>query len=210
MILIYNYRRDCLDHYFISKQHKEDDYFQFDWNFFDENFTFKSCDDVFSKNNVDYGTYVLLKTILNCVDVNGEVLDIGCGYGPIGIVIDKFFKDVKITMIDINQTAVELTKQNIIKNRCKNMRCVKVSNAYENVDGKFDFIISNPPIKAGKTVLLEILIGAFDRLNSDGKLIFVIKKKFGEDSVKKQLEKLFSLVEVLKRDSGYYVLMATK
>lgn len=210
MILIYNYRRDCLDHYFISKQHKEDDYFQFDWNFFDENFTFKSCDDVFSKNNVDYGTYVLLKTILNCVDVNGEVLDIGCGYGPIGIVIDKFFKDVKITMIDINQTAVELTKQNIIKNRCKNMRCVKVSNAYENVDGKFDFIISNPPIKAGKTVLLEILIGAFDRLNSDGKLIFVIKKKFGEDSVKKQLEKLFSSVEVLKRDSGYYVLMATK
>ena len=104
-----------MEHYFISKEHQKADYFQFSWKFLDKDFVFKSCDDVFSKDMVDYGTYVLLKTIVNKVEIKGNVLDIGCGYGPIGIVIARFFDNINITMTDINQTAVELIEKTNIE-----------------------------------------------------------------------------------------------
>ena len=199
-----------MEHYFIKKEHNESDYFEFSWKFLDQEYIYKSCDDVFSKDQVDYGTFVLLKTIQKNVKIFGDVLDIGCGYGPIGIVLGKNFPNANFTLCDVNETAVELAKENVKKNKVTNIKKVILSNAYENITGNFDFVISNPPIKAGKKVLLEILLGSFDRLKKGGSLIFVIKKKFGEDSIKKQLEKIFSSVEILVRDSGYYILKATK
>lgn len=199
-----------MEHYFIEKEHKNDDFFEFTWQFEGADYVFKSCDDVFSKDNVDYGTYVLLRTILKKIDISGDVLDIGCGYGPIGIVLSKSFSNVKVTMTDVNGTAVALSQENAKRNNAKNVIEIKLSNAYENIDKTFDFIVSNPPIKAGKKVLLNILLGSYDRLNDGGNLIFVIKKKFGEDSVKKELQKIFKSVEVIKRDSGYYILSAKK
>ena len=153
-----------------------------------------------------------LVTLLNAVlrrEINGKVLDIGCGYGAIGIVLSSFL-DVKVTMTDINQTAVELSKHNVIKNHLKNVKEIYLSNGYENINETFDFIITNPPIKAGKENLLNILIGAFDHLNIGGKLYFVIKKKHGEDSVRKKLATIYSNVEIIKRDSGYYILECVK
>lgn len=199
-----------MEHYFISKEHSQSDYFEFSWKFLDCEFLFKSCDDVFSKNQVDYGTFVLLKTIAKKVQLAGDILDVGCGYGPIGITVAKLNPNTNVTMCDINKTAVELSKENIKKNNISNVKNVVESNAYQNIDGTFDYIISNPPIKAGKDVLLEIVLGSFDKLNAGGSLIFVIKKKFGEDSIKKKLEQIFAAVEVLSRDSGYYILKATK
>lgn len=199
-----------MEHYFIEKEHKKDDYFQFDWNFLGQNYKFLSCDDVFSKNTVDYGTYVLLKTIKKCVDLRGNVLDIGCGYGAIGIVLAKNFESAKFMLSDINGTAVELAQNNVKLNATKNIKSTIKSDAYQNIDEMFDFVISNPPIKAGKKVLLGILLGAYDKLNEGGKLIFVIKKKFGADGIKKRLSEVFAKVEVLERDSGYYILQATK
>ena len=199
-----------MEHYFIAKEHNKEDYFEFSHKFSDFDFVFKSCDDVFSKDQVDYGTNVLIKTIVKKVELFGNVLDIGCGYGPIGIILSKFFNQTKFTLCDINQTAVELATENAQKNHTENIEKIIVSNAYENIQGKFDFIVSNPPIKAGKKTLLEILLGSYERLNDGGSLIFVIKKKFGEDSVKKALQNKFQKVEILERDSGYYVLSATK
>ena len=199
-----------MEHYFIEKEHKDSDFFEFTWQFLNHNFTFKSCDDVFSKDCVDYGTYVLLKTISKKISLKGNVLDIGCGYGVIGIVLSKLFTDIKITQSDVNPTALMLTRQNIKINDTRNIVNVVNSNAYENIDNSFDFIVSNPPIKAGKKVLLDILIGAYEKLNESGSLIFVIKKKFGEDSIKKKLSEIFSSIEVIERDSGYYVLLAKK
>ncbi len=199
-----------MEHYFIEKQHSADDYFEFDWQFFDWQFVFESCDDVFSKNQVDYGTYILLKTIYKKVNLIGYCLDIGCGYGVIGIVLSKIFPNTKFVLSDVNPTSVSLSKTNIQKNVIKGIDSVILSNAYQNINKTFDFIISNPPIKAGKKVLLEILLGSYDKLNNNGKLIFVIKKKFGEDSIKKQLQSVFKTVEVINRDSGYYILEATK
>ena len=199
-----------MEHYFIEKEHKNSDFFEFTWLFLNCSYTFKSCDDVFSKDNVDFGTYVLLKTISKKLILSGDVLDIGCGYGVVGIVLSKLFPQIKITQSDVNKTALNLTRQNININNAKNIVSVLNSNAYENIENTFDFIISNPPIKAGKKVLLDILIGAYEKLNVSGSLVFVIKKKFGEDSIKKKLSEIFSSVEVLERDSGYYVLLAKK
>lgn len=199
-----------MEHYFIAKEHKESDFFKFSWTFLEREYTFKSCDDIFSKDNVDYGTFVLLKTIAKKKQLFGNILDIGCGYGVIGIVLANLFPDSKILQTDINQTAIMLTEENIKINKIKNITDVILSDAYENIKNTFDFIISNPPIKAGKTTLFEILFGAYDRLNKGGSLIFVIKKKFGEDSIKKKLQDKFASVEVLARDSGYYILEAKK
>lgn len=199
-----------MEHYFISKEHSKTDYFNFSWQFLGKDFTFKSCDDVFSKDQVDYGTYVLLKTIVQNVEISGKILDIGCGYGVIAIVLDKMFNNAKFCLTDVNQTAIELSTENAKLNNSKNIYSIKLSNAYENIDETFDFIVSNPPIKAGKNVLYNIILGAYEKLNQNGQLIFVIKKKFGEDSLKKELSKIFKSVEVLERDSGYYILLAKK
>lgn len=199
-----------MQHYFIDKPHNESDFFEFTETFLENEYTFKSCDSIFSKDLIDYGTKTLLETIYKKVDINGRVLDVGCGYGVIGIVLSKLFKDASISMIDINQTAVNLTRHNAIKNHAKNIELIECSNAYEKINDKYDFIITNPPIKAGKENLYNILLGAKEHLNEGGELIFVIKKKHGKDSVKKTLEQNYSFVEVLNRDSGYYIIKAVK
>lgn len=199
-----------MEHYFIEKEHKKEDYFVFEEKMFDRNFKFKSCDDVFSKDRVDYGTKVLIETIVKHIDLNGDVLDIGCGYGAIGIVLAKVFPNAHFTLTDINNTAVVLSQENSQKNKVDNIIQIFKSEGYQKIDKMFDFVITNPPIKAGKQNLLSILSGAYDHLRENGKLIFVIKKKHGEESIKKHLESLFSKVEILKRDSGYYILCCTK
>lgn len=199
-----------MEHYFIEKEHKKEDYFAFSENLLGEQLTFKTCDDIFSKDRVDYGTKVLIKTVYDNFELSGEVLDIGCGYGPIAISLAKKFEKASFTMTDINNTAVMLSQENVQNNKVHNVKKVFKSEAYEKIHDFFDYIITNPPIKAGKTNLLAVLDGAYEHLKENGKLVFVIKKKHGEDSVKKHLQAIFSSVEILKRDSGYYILCCTK
>jgi 16S rRNA (guanine1207-N2)-methyltransferase len=199
-----------LEHYFIEKEHKKEDYFEISQIINGKTYFFRSCNDVFSKDSVDYGSYVLINTVLKTENLCGRVLDIGCGYGVIGIVLADNFKNATFVLSDVNGTAVELSKNNAKLNKITNIESIVNSFAYANIDGTFDYIISNPPIKAGKKVLLEILLNSHEKLNPNGSLIFVIKKKFGEDSIKKQLATIFKSVEVIKRDSGYYILKATK
>lgn len=199
-----------MEHYFIAKEHNENDYFTFKEKMFDREFVFKSCDDIFSKDRVDYGTKVLIETVAKNFALTGKVLDIGCGYGAIAIALASLFSSANFTMCDINKTAVELSRENVKLNNVINIQKVCESDAYNAIDGEFDYIITNPPIKAGKKNLLKILDGAYAHLTSGGKLIFVIKKKHGEDSIKKHLSSIYSNVEILKRDSGYYILCCTK
>ena len=199
-----------MEHYFIAKEHNKDDYFEFEAKCLDNNLIFKSCDDIFSKDRVDYGTNVLIEAVQKNFNLSGDILDIGCGYGVIAIALAKVFSTANFYMADINQTAVELSQENIKKNNVENIKEILLSNGYENIKKSFDYIITNPPIKAGKENLLNILLGAYDHLNNNGKLVFVIKKKHGEDSVRKKLMEKFANVEILKRDSGYYILCASK
>ena len=199
-----------MEHYFIAKEHSKEDYFTFKENILNVNLEFKSCNDIFSKDRVDYGSKVLINAVYKNFNLNNKVLDIGCGYGAIAIVLSKLFNNAKFYMCDINSTAVELANYNIKLNKCTNVNKAIISDGYNNISDKFNFIITNPPIKAGKQNLLNILKGAYDYLLDDGKLIFVIKKKHGEESIKKELSSLFKQVDIIKRDSGYYILCCSK
>lgn len=162
-------------------------------------FTFITDNNVFSKRGLDFGTRTLLKNITN---INGDILDFGCGYGPIGIYLKKKF-DVNVDMIDINKRAINLAKKNAELNKVD----VNVfeSNIYECVTKKYDYIITNPPIRVGKKILYEILMRAKDYLKQNGHLIFVINKDQGAKSAIKDMHKLYN-VNIIVKNKGFFVI----
>ncbi|EFQ56640.1 class I SAM-dependent methyltransferase [Streptococcus downei] len=170
-----------------------------------EDFHFYTDAGVFSKKMIDYGSQALL-SVLN-FSAGQSLLDLGCGYGPLGISLAKV-QNLKVTMVDINQRALELAQKNAKRNG------VEVdtyqSNIYDQVKGQFDQIISNPPIRAGKRVVHDILEGAYDHLKPGGSLTTVIQKKQGAPSAKAKMAQVFGNVEVVKKDKGYYILRSIK
>lgn len=168
---------------------------------------FKSDNGVFSKNRIDHASLFLVESFLkNKKDVDGinKILDIGCGYGFIGISLSKILNK-HVDMVDINKRAVHLCKMNIDINKVD--ASVLESNIYENVEGKYDLIITNPPIRAGKEILMEFLKGGIARLNKDGELWFVISKDKGAKSVKKELENI-STCEIIAKSNGFWIISA--
>lgn len=198
-------------HYFLNTPHEQQDYFKYEDYFEKQKFVFHSCSDVFSKNSIDYGTYALLKTVLNNYNLNNSyVLDLGCGVGVIGIVLMKHYPNIKVTFSDVNENACLLTQKNIKENKINNETEVVTGSLYENVKGKFSFVITNPPIKAGKDTLFGVVSGAKNILDENGRIVLVIKKQHGMESLKKYMENTFGNVEILQRDRGYYILTSKK
>ena len=196
-------------HYFIAQEHKDSDYFTINHNFNGKNYLFKSCSDVFSKNQVDYGSLVLIKSVIDNRDVfNGNFLDMCCGYGPIGIILSQYLNGV-FSFADVNATATALTEENCKKNEVK-FENICTSDMFEGVKDNFNHIFSNPPIKTGKTKLFEFVDGSFEHLQDNGTLTLVIKKNLGEESLKKYIISKFGNCEIWKRDKGYYILHTTK
>ena len=171
----------------------------------EEKMTFLTDAGVFSKKMVDFGSQLLLK----CLEVNqGEtVLDVGCGYGPLGLSLAKAY-GVQATMVDINNRALDLARQNAERNKV--VATIFQSNIYEQVEGHFDHVISNPPIRAGKQVVHEIIEKSKDFLEIGGDLTIVIQKKQGAPSAKSKMEDVFGNCEILKKDKGYYILRSVK
>lgn len=172
-------------------------------NIKNQEFHFLTDHGVFSKRGLDFGTRTLLETI-DLSEIQGRVLDFGCGYGPIGIFIKKNTNS-EVEMIDVNKRSIGLA----VKNAKLNNVNVKIyeSNLYENVEGTFDYIISNPPIRVGKEMLYQILFDAKKYLKENGKLIFVIHKDQGAKSAIRDLEKEYK-VSVLGKNKGFYVICA--
>lgn len=196
-------------HYFITTKHDKSDYFKFEETVLDKKFIFNSCDDVFSKDRLDYGSLVLIKTIIKNKDLfHGTVLDMCCGYGTIGIIISKFL-GLNTEMCDINELAIDLAKLNAKENSTE-ISNIFVSDMWSNVNKSYDHIVSNPPIKTGKSKLLEFVDGSYSHLNEGGTLTLVIKKNLGAGSLKDYIIALYGNCEILERDKGYYILHALK
>ncbi len=171
------------------------------------NLTFKTDSGVLSKGGVDFGSSLLLQYLPAFSEK--AILEVGCGYGPIGLTIAKANPTSVVDMVDINLRAITLAKDNAVANNVSNINIYE-SYAYESVADMYDVIITNPPIRAGKDVVHLILTNAYQHLKDYGELWFVIQKKQGALSAISKLEGVFSTTDVIVKDNGYYIVKSTK
>lgn len=163
---------------------------------------FKTDHGIFSRNNLDRGTEVLLK-YLEVDNSVKSVLDLGCGYGTIGIYMNKKY-EVDIDMVDINNRAIELSIHNVELNNAK--AHVFKSDGFTNINKKYDLIITNPPIRIGKELIYKFFEEAALYLEDKGSLCLVINKKHGAESAIKFLKTIYSNISILGKNKGFYVI----
>ena len=176
------------------------------FSFNDKNFSLYTDNGVFSKDKLDYGTRILLENI-DINNLKGRVLDLGCGIGVVGIILGTLNKNISIDMVDINERAIILTKDNVKFNNINNN--VFVSDVYSNINGKYNYIITNPPIRAGKEVVRKFLLGGYDYLTDDGILYFVMRKDHGVKSMIKELVNIYE-VDIVNKEKGFYIVSLIK
>ena len=196
-----------MEHYFTNNENLKSNIREIFYQLNNSKFTFLSDNGVFSKNSIDYASRLLVETFIQKhPKLNAYfVLDVGGGYGFIGITICKL-TTANVDIIDINKRAIHLCERNIKLNEIKNCRVFE-SNVYENVKNKYKYIITNPPIRAGKKIVLKILMEAKNYLDENGELWFVINKDQGAKSTKKVLEEYYN-VEIMEKSKGFYVFKA--
>ncbi len=194
-----------MEHYFTNNQNLKSELRTIIYKHQDENLVFYSDNGVFSKDKLDFGSSLLLETYFaNNKRENLKVLDVGCGYGFLGVSIAKLL-GFKVTMCDINKRALHLASKNLDENKVEAE--VIESNVYENIKDKYDVIITNPPIRAGKEIVYQILDEARFHLNDDGELWFVIRKDQGAKSTIKHLAEYYNC-EILEKSKGFYIIRA--
>jgi 16S rRNA (guanine1207-N2)-methyltransferase len=176
--------------------------------FHGESFTFKTDYGVFSKDEVDLGSVALLE-VVRAYPFSGPILDVGCGYGVLGIILSRI-SGQEVHMFDVNERAVNLAKENITLNNVTNIK-VAVNHNYQGLTKNYyDLVVINPPIRAGKETVYMLLGGAKDYLTDGGALYFVIRKSHGARSAEKAMKEVYTSVELIKKDKGYYIYKATK
>ncbi len=171
-------------------------------NIFNNNYYFNTDNGVFSKDGLDFGTRLLLES-LPLKDLGEKILDVGCGYGVIPIILSKVIA-AEFEGIDVNKRALHLAKMNAKENKVNNINFYE-SDCYSSVNKKYNSIITNPPIRAGKKIVYEILMTAKDYLLEDGSLFLVIRKEQGAKSAIKDLEILYK-VSILNRKKGFFII----
>lgn len=168
--------------------------------------TFVTDSGVFSRGELDHGTRLLLDSL---PPLSGEVLDLGCGWGAIGVTLAKVYPGARVTMADVNLRALALARENAVRN---GVCCEAVeSDGFSALgDRRFDAVVTNPPIRAGKQVIYRLFTEAAEHLNAGGSLWLVIRKQQGAESCIRYLESLSMTVEKTGRSAGFWVLRAAK
>jgi 16S rRNA G1207 methylase RsmC len=203
-----------MEQYFSNKPASKDINKSFEYFFEGKKFNLSSNNGVFSKNAVDFGTELMIKTFLwdndNSAQKEVDIADAGCGIGIVGVVLGKLMPMAHITMFDINERAVLLSKENAKRNSVMNTN-IFLSDLFTGVEKKdFDFVLTNPPIRAGKKIVFNMYEGAFDALKNGGALYVVIQKKQGADSSIEKLNELFGNSVVLEKSAGYKIIKSIK
>ena len=198
-----------MDHYYSANPESESNEREIKYELKDRTFKFISDNGVFSKEHVDFATDFMLRTIIDD-ELEGSVLDMGCGYGVIGITVSNLCSKVSsVTLCDINNRAIDLATRNAERNRVVNAK-IFASDGFVNVEGRFDIIITNPPIRAGKAVIYKMYEDAKEHLNDGGRFYLVINKKHGAPSTINYLNELYGEVEVLDKKAGFNVIRCKK
>ncbi|MCD1261942.1 class I SAM-dependent methyltransferase [Paenibacillus athensensis] len=196
------------EHYYSQKPTAQHDVHEIQERLRGRLFTFQTDAGVFSKKGVDYGSRHLIETVE--LPPAAKVLDVGCGYGPMGLAVAAACPDGHVTMVDINERAVELARTNARRNGIANVRIVQ-SDLLEAVkEQRFDLIMTNPPIRAGKEVVHRIFAEAYACLQPGGSLWVVIQKKQGAPSAAAKLESIYGEVAEVSKDKGYRILRAIR
>ena len=196
-----------MEHYFTNNTELKSELRIIDYKYQNYSFHFNSDNGVFAKNKIDYGSKLLVETIIKNTNRQSlKILDVGSGYGFMGIVLAKVLNS-EVTLIDVNKRAVHLTNMNIKENKV--LAKSFISDIYENISNKYDFIITNPPIRAGKKVVLKILLEASDYLVDEGILWFVMRKDQGLKSTLKELDIKYNY-EIIEKSKGFYIIKCKK
>ena len=195
-----------MSHYYTTDDSPHD-YNEITFNFKEHNYRFKTDRGVFSKNQVDYGSHVLINAVTDDFSGQGKFIDMGAGYGPIGIVLAKTLSMTPI-MVEVNEDALMLTNENIKRENIDGI--VLSREKYEQADYKVSLYVTNPPFRACKKTVLDIIDDAYERLLESGSFYMVVQKKQGMPSYKKYLKDKFSNVTTVVKDKGYYILRSVK
>ncbi len=182
---------------------------EIEFDFLGRKLSFISDNGVFSKNEIDEGTSILLNTIVP-LRLSGHILDLGCAYGAIGLTLASFNSDARVTCADVNERAISLCKENVKRLHLQEQVNVVISDRFANLEGTFDSIVINPPIRAGKKVTYAMYVESYDHLVDNGSMFIVIRKAQGAPSALEYLESIFSSVAVLKKSRGYWIIQAIK
>ena len=193
-----------MEHYFTNNPSTKSEFKTIEYIYRDYKFTFITDNGVFSKTRLDIGSLSLIDAYLKEDKSSVEILDMGCGYGTIGIIISKITGSF-VDMVDVNKRSLHLSEMNIKKNKVNAQAFY--SDAYECISKKYDVIVCNPPIRAGKEKVLEMLKDAKNYLNKNGTLWYVIRKDQGAKSITKVLEEFYK-IENVDKNKGFYIFKA--
>lgn len=202
-----------MNHYFSEKPEIKSEKRIIKYTIQNKKFEFITDNGVFSKSKVDFGTDLMLNEFLkknrNLKSEGIKILDIGCGYGVISVILKSFYPEASVTLSDVNERALELSEENLKKYNINGYEIIK-SNVFEKIEGKFDMILSNPPIRAGKDTIFKIYTEAYEHLNKDGEFYCVIQTKHGAKSTQKKLVEIFGNCDTVTIDGGYRIFLSKK
>ena len=194
------------DHYYTSAPTSAHEERRFTLEFAGKTLRFETDAGVFSKQHVDPGSLLLCKSLPD--SLCGDVLDMGCGWGAMTVMTLAAHPDVRMTMADVNERALALAVKNVQENDMTAKALI--SDGFSAIEGQFDAVITNPPIRAGKAVIYAMFEGARDHLKSGGALYLVIRKQQGAPSALKYLQSLYASAQVIERDAGYWIIECKK
>lgn len=193
-------------HYFTDNTDLKSELFTYEATILGVKYTLYSDNGVFSKEHLDFGSLLLIEEFKN-PDIEGKLLDLGCGNGVIGIALGKSYKR-DVFMVDINPRATLLASKNATRNKVNHQ--VLTTDCLNGVEEEFACVLTNPPIRAGKKVVYNFFLESFNHLKTNGELWFVMRRNHGVESAIKYIDELFNNHEVVKRKNGFWIVKAIK
>jgi 16S rRNA (guanine1207-N2)-methyltransferase len=193
-----------MDHYFSENQRTDHELMEVTTYIRGIEFTFLTDKGVFSRKKIDKGSKLLAESVE--IKETDTILDMGCGYGIIGLVLSKFARTVH--MIDINKRAVHLARKNMAINECFNV--VITRQDFFEVEERFDLVVTNPPFRMGKKFVFKMIERAPALLADCGRFCMVVRTKQGAKSYEEKITEIFGACRIVSRGSGYRVFEGTQ